>query len=76
MSIVQMLHATLGGKWTHIPFHGRWECDDGIRYIQRCSVLGGMTGDEHVGSQAWLYGDFPPQRAEKYMYPHLRNFIL
>jgi len=67
MSIATNLAKTLGGKWTHVPFHGRWECDDGKRSVQRCSVLGGMSGDEHVGSEAWLYGAGRPQRAEAFM---------
>ena len=68
MSIATSLAKTLGGKWTHVPFYGRWECDDGERAVQRCSVLGGFNGDEHVGSEAWLYAKgAAPRRAERFM---------
>lgn len=66
-SIASNLARSLGGKWTYVPFCGRWECDDGVRSVQRYSVLGGMTGDEYVGSEAWLYGEGKPKRAEHLM---------
>ena len=68
MTIAANLAKHLGGKWAYVPFRGRWECDDGERAVQRCSVLGGFRGDEHVGSEAWLYakGDVP-RRAERFM---------
>ena len=68
VSIAKNLAKHLGGKWTHVPFYGRWECDDGERAVQWRSVLGGFSGDEHVGSEAWLYAKGEaPRRAERFM---------
>ena len=66
-SIAKNLSKNLGGNWKYHPPFGLWTCDDNIRYIQKCSVLGGMLGDEHIGTQVWLYNGGSPERAEEYM---------
>ena len=73
-SKAKTLGKRLGGKWKY-GYPCYWHCDDGIRYIARCSA-GVDEQDNEVGTpQYWLYGDGTPRRAEKYFQTELNMSI-
>ena len=54
--VVDLLAANYGRKWKYNR-SDHWWYDDTGRIVRSCTVMGGMTGDEEVGSQMWLYED-------------------
>ena len=62
------LGEAFGGKWKYNGF-GRWDCDDGIRYVFRCCSLDdSQPAREWIRPvQYWLYGAGDPQRVDEVM---------
>lgn len=54
--VVDLLAANYGRKWKYDLGSHEWRDDTG-RTVRRCVVMGGMTGDEEVGTQMWMYED-------------------
>lgn len=61
LSKVKQIEAVYGGKWKYDGWC-TWNCDDGKRYVVRCSPGVDQWDNEDGPSQYWLYGDEHPAR--------------
>jgi len=59
------LSRRFGGKWKYKGFSGRWDCDDGIRYV--CYVLTGRDIDGEYTGESSLCMYFLDGRSPKWI---------